>query len=364
MSLQVKKATNHYSFPGRDLRSPSANQHPEASVLMSSDKIFIFRLEKSSMKDIKILILGANGQIGTVLASALRDKFGKENVITSDLKVPTINSGPFEVLNVLDKEEMNRLIIKHEITQIYHLAAILSARGEQDPVGAWNINMQGLLNVLDLSVKHKLDRVFYPSTIAIYGHSTPKQNTPQEASFIPSTVYGISKLAGEHWCNYYHQRYGLDVRSLRYPGVVGWQSPPGGGTTDYAVEIFHEAIKSKKYICFLEADTRLPMIYMDDSIRATLELMDADPQKIKIRTSYNLAGMSFTPAELAEEIKKHIPEFEISYAPDFRQAIAASWSESIDDSAARNDWGWKVVYDLPVLVSDMLEKLSLQYNNQ
>ncbi len=310
----------------------------------------------------KILIIGANGQVGTVLSRALRQKFGTEAVINSDLQKPQNPEGPFEVLNVLDKERLKDLILKHEITQIYHLAAILSAKGEQDPLNTWNINMQGLLHVLQLAVDLKLDRIFYPSTIAIYGPSTPKQNTPQESSFIPSTVYGISKLAGEHWCQYYHHRYGLDVRSLRYPGVVGWQSAPGGGTTDYAVEIYHEALKTGHYTCFLEADTRLPMIYMDDSIRATLELMEAPKEKIKVRTSYNLAGMSFTPAELAESIRKYIPEFTIDYAPDYRQAIATSWTESIDDQQARTDWAWHPQFNLDQMTKDMLEHLRVQYH--
>jgi nucleoside-diphosphate-sugar epimerase len=305
----------------------------------------------------KILMLGANGQIGTVLARALREKFGVESVITSDLREPDQQSGPHEILNVLDSDGLKSLIDKYQVTQIYHLAAILSARGEKDPMNTWKINMDGLMNVLNAGVEKKITRVFYPSTIAIFGPSTPKKMTPQESSFIPTTVYGISKLAAENWCNYYHKRYGLDVRSVRYPGVVGWQSEAGGGTTDYAVEIFHEALKHKKYTCFLEADTRLPMIYMDDCIRATVELMDAESDKLTVRTSYNLAGMSFTPAELASEIKKHIPGFEIQYVPDFRQAIAASWSESIDDSIARKDWDWKPEFDLERLTKDMLDHL-------
>ncbi len=305
----------------------------------------------------KILILGANGQIGTVLAQALRAKFGGDSVITSDLRNPEKIQGPHEILNVLDSDQLKSLMDKYQVTQIYHLAAILSARGEQDPMTTWKINMDGLMNVLNIGVEKKISRIFYPGTIAIFGPSTPKKMTAQEASFIPTTVYGISKLAAENWCNYYHKRYGLDVRSVRYPGVIGWQSAAGGGTTDYAVEIFHEALKSGTYSCFLEADTRLPMIYMDDCIRATLELMDAPTEKITVRTSYNLASMSFTPAELASEIKKHIPNFEISYAPDFRQAIAASWSESIDDSIARRDWNWKPEFDLEKMTVDMINHL-------
>jgi nucleoside-diphosphate-sugar epimerase len=305
----------------------------------------------------KILMLGANGQIGTVLSKALRKKFGTDQVITSDLRPPSNIEGPYEILNVLDPIAIEQIIEKHQITQIYHLAAILSANGEKDPMNTWKINMDGLMNVLNISVKHKISKLFYPGTIAIFGHSTPKNLTPQESSFIPATVYGISKLAAENWCNYYFNRYQLDVRSLRYPGVIGWQSEAGGGTTDYAVEIFHAAIKDKKYQCFLKADTRLPMIYMDDCIRATIELMDADADKISVRTSYNIAGMSFTPAELADAIKKHIPEFEVSYVPDFRQQIAESWSESIDDEMAKKDWNWKPAYDLEKMTTDMLEHL-------
>ncbi|MBK8449173.1 MAG: NAD-dependent epimerase/dehydratase family protein [Saprospiraceae bacterium] len=312
------------------------------------------------MQKERILMLGANGQIGTVLADALRTKFGVAAVVTSDLRNPVIESGPHEILNVLDLEKLNQLIDKHQITQIYHLAAILSATGEKDPMSTWNINMQGLLNVLNVAVEKKIHKVFYPSTIAIFGPSTPKHNTAQESSFIPTTVYGMSKLAGENWCNYYHKRYGLDVRSVRYPGVIGWQSAPGGGTTDYAVEIFYDALKFGKYTCFLEAETRLPMIYMEDSIRATIELMDADVDKISVRTSYNLASMSFTLAELAAEIKQHIPDFQIQYAPDFRQAIAASWSESIDDQMARKDWQWLPNYDLSKMTADMFYQLRLK----
>lgn len=306
-----------------------------------------------------VLILGANGQIGTVLAQALREKFGANEVITTDLRNPVHELGPHEILNALDGDGLRRLIDKYQISQIYHLAAILSAKGEQDPMNTWKINMDSLMNVLNVCVEKKISKLFYPSTIAIFGPSTPKKMTAQEASFIPTTVYGMSKLAAENWCNYYHKRYGLDVRSLRYPGVIGWQSEAGGGTTDYAVEIFHAALKEGRYSCFLEAETRLPMIYMDDCIRATIELMDAPAEKITVRTSYNLAGMSFTPAELATEIKKHIPNFEISYKPDFRQAIAASWSESIDDSIARRDWNWKPEYDLEKMTEDMINQLRI-----
>jgi threonine 3-dehydrogenase len=314
------------------------------------------------MAKTRILLLGANGQIGTVLAQSLRTKYGHDEIITSDLTNPSKSNGPHEIINVLDLKKLNEIIDKYKITQIYHLAAILSAKGEQDPMSTWKINMEGLMNVLNICVEKKITRLFYPSTIAIYGPSTPKHMTPQESSFIPTTVYGISKLAAENWCNYYNLRYGLDVRSLRYPGVIGWQSAPGGGTTDYAVEIFHEALKNGHYTCFLEADTRLPMIYMDDCIRATLELMDAPSEQITVRTAYNLAGMSFTPAELAAEIKQHIPNFGIAYRPDFRQAIASSWTESIDDSLARRDWKWKPKYDLSSMTKDMIMQLTI--NNE
>ena len=307
----------------------------------------------------KILVLGSNGQIGTVLSDALRLKYDQKNVITSDIRPPKNPIGVFLHIDVLDKEAIRSAIIQHEITQIYHLAAILSASGEKNPSLTWKINMEGLINVLDLAVEYKIDRVFFPSSIAIYGPTTPKVNTPQFTSFIPSTVYGMSKLAGENWCQYYYKRYGLDVRSLRYPGVIGWQSLPEGGTTDYAVEIFHAALKNETYSCFLEANTRLPMIYMDDAIRATISLMEADSNELTVRTSYNLVGMSFTPLEIYEEIKKHFPEFKIIYNPDFRQAIAASWAESIDDHTAQHDWHWKPQYDLAKMTSDMFEHLRL-----
>lgn len=307
----------------------------------------------------KILILGSNGQIGTVLAESLRNRYGRDEVICSDVREPKLpTEGPFRLIDVLDSRAIERVIQEENISQVYHLAALLSARGEQNPSLTWQINMQGLLNVLEISSRLKVNRLFFPSSIAVYGPTTPKQLTPQFTSLQPSTVYGISKLAGEMWCEYYHHRYGLDVRSLRYPGVIGWQSLPEGGTTDYAVEIFHGALKSGHYQCFLKANTRLPMIYMDDAIRATIELMEAPSEKIRIRTGYNLVGMSFTPAEIAEEIKKLVSGFEISYEPDFRQQIAESWSESIDDSAARSDWGWSPRYDLKEMCREMLEKLS------
>jgi nucleoside-diphosphate-sugar epimerase len=305
----------------------------------------------------KILMLGSNGQIGTVLAKALMDKYGSDNVITSDVREPKVQQQNFVHIDVLDKDRIAQVVDEYKINQIYHLAAILSASGEKKPAITWEINMQGLLNVLDIGVEKKLERIFFPSSIAIYGPSTPKQNTPQFSSFMPTTVYGISKIAGEMWCAYYHNRFGLDVRSIRYPGVIGWQSLPEGGTTDYAVEIFHEALKSGKYCCFLKENTRLPMIYMDDAIRATIELMEADGDKLSLRSGYNLVGMDFTPGEIAAEIRKSIPNFEIEYKPDFRQNIAESWAESIDDSLARKDWAWHPNYNLESMTLEMLEKL-------
>lgn len=309
----------------------------------------------------KIIVIGANGQIGTELVTALRNIHGAENVIASDINSPTYairNSGPFEFANVMDKDNLHHLFDKHQFTQVYLLAAILSAVGEQKPKMAWDLNMCGLLNVLDLAVEFKVKRVFWPSSIAVFGPHSPQYDTPQYCVMDPNTVYGFSKLAGERWCEYYFAKYGLDVRSLRYPGLIGWRANPGGGTTDYAVHIFHEAIKQGTYQSFLSAQTALPMMYMEDAIRATLSLMDAPLEQISVHSSYNLAGISFTPEQLADEIKQHLPEFNISYADhDPRQAIADSWPKSIDDSQARNDWGWQLEYDLPRMTQDMLENL-------
>lgn len=311
-----------------------------------------------------ILVTGANGQIGTILTQTLRKKYGKDEVIASDIIRPNYDDDPFLMLDILNIQRIREVIEDFEITEIYHLAAILSANGEWNPIKTWNVNLNGLLSILDLAREYQLNRIFFPSTIAIHGPGTPKVQTPQSAPFLPSTAYGMSKLAGEHWCNYYHQRFQLDVRSLRYPGIIGHDSLPGGGTTDYAVEIFHEAITKGHYTCFLEPDTRLPMMYMDDAMRATMELMDAEASRIHIRTGYNLTGMSFTPAELADEIRKHLPRFTIDYKPDFRQAIAASWSESIDDSRAREDWGWKPEFDLEKMTTDMILHLEKYYSEK
>jgi nucleoside-diphosphate-sugar epimerase len=306
----------------------------------------------------KILITGANGQIGTVLAKALSERYGSESLLTTDLRPPTQALFPFESLDILDAPRLHRLIEDHRITTIYHLAAILSATGEQRPAWAWQINMDGLFHVLEAARIYGL-KVFFPSSIAVFGQHVPKEATPQHVPLQPGTVYGISKVGGELWGAYYHDKYGVDVRSLRYPGIIGYESLPGGGTTDYAVEIFHEAIAAQSYTCFLAADTRLPMMYMADAIRATLMLMEAPAERIRVRTSYNLAGMSFSPAELADAIRQHIPEFQVQYAPDFRQAIAESWPASIDDTEARNDWGWQPAYDLEAMTRDMIKHLSI-----
>lgn len=308
----------------------------------------------------KILVIGASGQIGVELTLALRKIYGNNNIIASDLREENEllhGTGPYVSIDVMNKEMLHVQVIRQNITQVYLLAAILSATGEKNPNLAWHLNMQGLLNVLDIAREEKLKKVYWPSSIAVFGPSSPKQNCPQQTIIEPSTVYGISKYAGEFWCNYYFHRYGVDVRSIRYPGLISYKSAPGGGTTDYAVEIFHEALENKKYTCFLREDTYLPMMYMPDAIRATIELMEAPAEKISVRTSYNLSSMSFSPKEIAGEIRKHIPEFRISYQPDYRQQIADSWPQSIDDSQARADWGWKHEYDLERMTADMLENL-------
>jgi len=311
------------------------------------------------MKD-KILVIGASGQIGVELTLALRKIYGDANVVASDLREenPLLHgTGPYVSLDVMNKEMLHVQVIRQGFTQIYLLAAILSATGEKNPNLAWHLNMQGLLNVLDIAREEKISKVYWPSSIAVFGPTSPKKACPQQTIIEPITVYGISKYAGEFWCNYYFNKYGVDVRSLRYPGLISYKSAPGGGTTDYAVEIFHEALENRQYKCFLEKDTYLPMMYMPDAIRATIELMEAPANKIKTRTSYNLSSMSFSPHEIAAEIKKHIPDFSITYAPDYRQAIANSWPQSIDDTEARSDWGWKHEYDLAAMTKDMLENL-------
>ena len=308
----------------------------------------------------KILVIGASGQIGVELTLALRKIYGAANVVASDLREENEllkGTGPYVSMDVMNKEMLHVQVIRQNITQIYLLAAILSATGEKNPNLAWHLNMQGLLNVLDIAREEKLHKVYWPSSIAVFGPTSPKQLCPQQTVIEPITVYGISKYAGEFWCNYYHQRYGVDVRSIRYPGLISYKSAPGGGTTDYAVEIYSEALAEKKYQCFLQEDTYLPMMYMPDAIRATMELMHAPVENITVRTSYNISGMSFSPTEIASSIQKHIPEFSLNCVPDYRQKIADSWPQSIDDSVATKDWGWKPAYDLDKMTADMLENL-------
>jgi nucleoside-diphosphate-sugar epimerase len=305
----------------------------------------------------KVLVIGASGQIGVELTLALRKIYGGANVVASDLREENEllkGTGPYVSMDVMNKEMLHVQVIRQNITQIYLLAAILSATGEKNPNLAWSLNMQSLLNVLDIAREEKLHKVYWPSSIAVFGPTSPKHNCPQQTVIEPVTVYGISKYAGEFWCNYYHKRFGVDVRSLRYPGLISYKSAPGGGTTDYAVEIFHEAVEEKQYTCFLREDTYLPMMYMPDAIRATIELMEADTSKIGIRTSYNISGMSFSPGEIAKEISKHIPAFKMDYKEDYRQQIADSWPASIDDTVARNDWGWKEEYGLERMTEDMM----------
>lgn len=308
----------------------------------------------------KILIIGACGQIGTELTQKLRGIYGVENVIASDIRklnIDVVNSGPFEVINALDFNQIQHLVEVHQIDEVYLMAALLSATAEKNPAFAWDLNMNSLFHVLNLAKAGKIKKIFWPSSIAVFGPTTPRENTPQYTIMEPSTVYGISKQTGERWCEYYHNIYGVDVRSIRYPGLISWSSPPGGGTTDYAVDIFHKAIAKKKYDCFLSSETKMPMMYMDDAITATIQIMQSPKEQIKIRSSYNLAAMSFTPSEIAEEIKKHIPEFTITYHPDFRQKIADSWPASIDDSAAREDWNWNHKFDISSMTKDMLDHL-------
>ena len=308
----------------------------------------------------KILIIGACGQIGTELTHKLRAIYGTENVIASDIRKlnnDVVNSGPFEVVNALDFNQIEHLVEVHKIDEIYLMAALLSATAEKNPAFAWDLNMNSLFHVLNLAKAKKIKKIFWPSSIAVFGPTTPKENTPQYTVMEPSTVYGISKQAGERWCEYYHNIFGVDVRSIRYPGLISWSSPPGGGTTDYAVDIFYKALSDKTYECFLSSETKMPMMYMDDAIAATIQIMQAPTEQIKIRSSYNLAAMSFTPTQIAAEIKKHIPEFTITYEPDFRQKIADSWPASIDDAEARKDWGWKHEFDLESMSVDMLTHL-------
>mgnify|MGYP001085751216 CR=1 FL=1 len=306
----------------------------------------------------KVLVTGANGQLGSELVAALSELHGADRVLATDIVAPlTTGKTPFRLLNVLDQPQLQALVASEKVTRIYHLAAILSARGENSPQMAWQVNMQGLLNVLETAREQKLNKVYWPSSIATFGANTPAENTPQHTVTEPATVYGISKHAGELWCQYYHKQFGLDVRSLRYPGLIGYKALPGGGTTDYAVDIFHKAISGEVYECFLHQYTRLPMMYMEDAVRATIELMEANAESITIRTSYNIHGMSFTPGELAACIRQYAPGLQVRYQPDYRQKIADGWPQSIDDSAARGDWNWQPAYDLPKLVQTMWQGL-------
>lgn len=310
----------------------------------------------------KTIVIGACGQIGTELTLALRKLKGNEQVVAADLRdvcPDNLATGPYVKMDILDSDGVRNYIINNEIKEVYLLAALLSATAEKNPEFAWRLNMEGLFTILDLAKEGKVEKIFWPSSIAVFGPTTPRVNTPQYTVMEPTTVYGISKQAGERWCEYYHSKFNVDVRSIRYPGLISYTSLPGGGTTDYAVDIFYKAKENKPFDCFLKEDTALPMMYMEDAIRATIELMEAPSEKVKIRSSYNLSGCSFTPAQLVEEIKKFVPDFVVNYKPDFRQAIADSWPDSIDDSCARNDWGWEEKYRTSELVKIMIENVDL-----
>jgi nucleoside-diphosphate-sugar epimerase len=307
-----------------------------------------------------ILIIGACGQIGTELTLTLRERYGNDRVIASDIREGSdslMHSGPFEILDATNYDALEEVVAYYDISEVYLMAAMLSATAEKFPMRAWNLNMNSLFNVLNLAKEKKINKIFWPSSIAVFGPNTPKDHTPQHTIMEPSTVYGISKQSGERWCEYYFKKFNVDVRSLRYPGLISWKTMPGGGTTDYAVEIYHKALSQGRYSCFLKKDTMLPMMFMDDAIRATLELMEADAKNIKVRSAYNLAAMSFDPAEMARSIQKHIPDFTIDYDPDFRQDIADSWPKSIDDSHAQKDWNWQPEFDLDRTTETMLENL-------
>jgi nucleoside-diphosphate-sugar epimerase len=314
------------------------------------------------MNETRVLVVGACGQVGTELVENLSVLFGKENVFASDIRDHADFQVPYIKLDVMDRDAVKQVVVEHKITDVYHLAALLSATAEKNPEFGWKLNMDGLFSVLDLAKDGFIKKVFWPSSIAVFGPTTPRENTPQCTVIEPTTVYGISKFAGERWCEYYHKRYGVDVRSIRYPGLIGWKSQPGGGTTDYAVDIFHHALKSGTYECFLSAGTSLPMMYMSDAIKATLDIMAAPAEKIKIRSSYNVSAMSFNPKQIGQEISKKIPGFSMTYNPDFRQAIADNWPASIDDTQARQDWGWSHSFDMPKMVDDMLKNLNTVIN--
>ncbi len=313
----------------------------------------------------KILVTGALGQIGSELVPALRKKYGNDNVIAVGYSKESGEfNKPFERVDATNKEELRTLIEKYQINTIYHLVGILSAVGEKNPNLAWHTNMESLKNILDLAVEYKIDRLFWPSSIAAFGPTTPLFDTPQETILAPTTMYGVTKVAGELLCQYYNLKYGLDVRSLRYPGIISWKTPPGGGTTDYAVAIYYEAVKNGSYDCFVKDDTILPMMYMDDAVNATLELMEADSEKIKIRTSYNLTAVSFSAKELADNVAKYVPNFKCTFTPDSRQKIADSWPKTIDDTSARKDWGWKPKFDLDQISMEMIKNLKEKFQTK
>jgi nucleoside-diphosphate-sugar epimerase len=314
------------------------------------------------MGDTRILVIGACGQVGTELVENLALRFGNDSVFASDIRDEASFDVAYIKLDVMDREAVKKVVTEHKITEVYNLAALLSATAEQNPEFGWKLNMEGLFSILDLAKDGIIKKVFWPSSIAVFGPTTPRNNTPQQTVIEPTTVYGISKFAGERWCEYYHNRWGVDVRSIRYPGLIGYKSLPGGGTTDYAVDIFHQALSNGTYECFLSEYTSLPMMYMSDAIKATIDIMQVPSEEIKVRSSYNISAMSFNPNEIANEIRKHITDFSISYEPDFRQAIADNWPASIDDSVAREDWNWNNAYDLPKMVEDMLSNLKLKIN--
>ncbi len=320
-------------------------------------------MTKKDMK--KILVTGAVGQIGSELTMELRKRYGNDNVLATGRKTKPSktlrDSGPFDFIDITKKETVEKVIKEYDIDTIYNMAAILSAVGEERPIVCWNVNINGMYNILELAHEYEMTRVFVPSSIAAFGPETPRKNTPQETILKPKTMYGVTKVAGELLGDYYFKRFGLDIRGVRYPGIISSETLPGGGTTDYAVEIFYEAIKNKKYTCFVKKDTVLPMMYMPDCIKGTIDLMEADISKLKHHCDFNMASMSFSAGELAAEIKKHIPEFKCIYKPDFRQAIADTWPQSIDDSSAQKEWGWKASYDLPSMTKDMLEKLGKRH---
>lgn len=307
----------------------------------------------------KILVIGACGQLGSELTLSLREKYGNDNVIASDIREPQdeLKYGPFELLDILKGSSFTDIVRKYKISQVYHLAAILSAKGEHDPLFAWQLNMDSLLKILEAARDLNLDKIFWPSSIAVFGPDTPKKNTPQNTIMNPITVYGISKLAGERWCEYYFKKHGVDIRSLRFPGIISYKTPPGGGTTDYAVDIYCKAVSQNSYNCFLQKNTCLPMVYINDAVKATIDLMDADADKIKIRSSYNIGAMSFSPEDITRSIQQHFPDFKTTYSPDYRQEIADSWPDSIDDSSARKEWNWKPSFNLEKMTATILQKL-------